>query len=361
MYLDYAATTPLDPEVEEGMRALRGIFGHPGSVHQEGQRARRALEEARERAAHLLGVEPRTLLFTSGGAEANLWALLGVALARGRGHVVASAVEHASLLQALRVLERLGFGVTRLPPDPEGRIHPEALARALRPDTFLVSVMAANHEVGTLYPLGELAEVAHAHGALFHTDAAMLPGRLPFRPEEEGVDLASLSAHKFYGPKGVGLLWVRRGVSFFPRAEGTLDPVLAQGLALALEKAFRLLPEEGPRLLALTRRLEEGLLGVEGVWRQGPKEGLPGLINVGVAGVEGETLFLALDLLGLRVSVGSACPSGGLEPSHVLLAMGKSPKEALASVRFSLGRFTTEEEVEGAVAAFREAVARARA
>lgn len=371
VYLDYAATTPLDPEVGEAMREVEGVLGNPNSIHRFGQEARRVLEGARERIAALLGARPREVVFTAGGSEADALALLGVALARGKGHVVSTEVEHAAVLGALRLLERLGFAVTRLRPDRQGLVYPEQVEEALRPDTFLVSVMAANNELGTLYPVREMAQVAHAHGALFHTDAVQAVGQVPFRMDEVGADLVSLSAHKFYGPKGVGALLVRQGVDLVPlipgkqeggRRGGTQSPVLAHGMAVALEKALRLLPEESRRLLGLRRRLEGGLLAVEGVELNGPPEGrLPKLVNVTAKGADGEALLLAMDLLGVAVSSGSACSAGSLEASHVLLAIGRSREEAKASLRFSLGRFTTEAEVDRAVEAFREAVARARA
>jgi len=370
VYLDYAATTPLDPEVREAMGEVEGIFGNPSSIHRFGQEARKILEGAREKVAALLGVKPREVVFTASGSEADALALLGVALARGQGHVVSTEVEHSAVLGALKLLERLGFSVTRLRPDRHGLVYPEQVREALRKDTFLVSVMAANNELGTLYPVAEIAQVVHAHGALFHTDAVQAMGQVPFSVGEVGADLLSLSAHKFYGPKGIGALVVRQGVELFPlvpgkqeggRRGGTQSPVLAHGLAVALEKALRLLPEEASRLLALRRRLEAGLLAVEGVELNGhPERRLPKLVNVTVRGADGEALLLAMDLLGVAVSSGSACSAGSLEPSHVLLAIGRSPKEAKASLRFSLGRFTTEAEVDRAVEAFREAVARAR-
>ncbi|WP_341474599.1 cysteine desulfurase family protein [Thermus albus] len=370
IYLDYAATTPLDNEVQEAMRQVEGVFGNPNSIHRFGQEARRVLEGARERIAGLLGVRPREVVFTGSGSEADALALLGVALAKGKGHVVSTEVEHSAVLGALRLLERLGFSVTRLKPDRFGLVYPEQVEEALRPDTILVSVMAANNELGTLYPIREMAHIAHAHGVLFHTDAVQAVGQVPFRVDEVGADLVSLSAHKFYGPKGIGALVVRQGVDLFPlvpgkqeggRRGGTQSPLLAQGMAVALEKALRLLPEESARLLALRRRLEAGLFSLEGVELNGhPERRLPKLVNVTVKGADGEALLLAMDLLGVAVSSGSACSAGSLEPSHVLLAIGRSPKEARASLRFSLGRYTTEAEVDRAVEVFREAVVRAR-
>ncbi|MFN4071878.1 MAG: cysteine desulfurase family protein [Thermus sp.] len=371
VYLDYAATTPLDLEVQEAMRQVEGVFGNPNSVHRFGQEARKVLEGARERIAGLLGVRPREVVFTASGSEADALALLGVALAKGKGHVVSTEVEHSAVLGALRLLERLGFAVTRLRPDRFGLVYPEQLEEALRPDTVLVSVMAANNELGTLYPIREMAEIAHARGVLFHTDAVQAVGQVPFRADEVGADLVSLSAHKFYGPKGIGALLVRQGVDLFPlvpgkqeggRRGGTQSPALAHGMAVALEKALRLLPKESSRLLTLRRRLEEGLLSVEGVELNGhPERRLPKLVNVTVKGADGEALLLAMDLMGVAVSSGSACSAGSLEPSHVLLAIGRSPREARASLRFSLGRHTTEAEVDRAVEVFKEAVARARA
>ncbi|WP_243090423.1 cysteine desulfurase family protein [Thermus neutrinimicus] len=371
VYLDYAATTPLDLEVQEAMRQVEGVFGNPNSVHRFGQEARKVLEGARERIAGLLGVRPREVVFTASGSEADALALLGVALAKGKGHVVSTEAEHSAVLGALRLLERLGFAVTRLRPDRFGLVYPEQLEEVLRPDTVLVSVMAANNELGTLYPIREMAEIARARGVLFHTDAVQAVGQVPFRADEVGADLVSLSAHKFYGPKGIGVLLVRQGVDLFPlvpgkqeggRRGGTQSPALAHGMAVALEKALRLLPKESSRLLTLRRRLEEGLLSVEGVELNGhPERRLPKLVNVTVKGADGEALLLAMDLMGVAVSSGSACSAGSLEPSHVLLAIGRSPREARASLRFSLGRHTTEAEVDRAVEVFKEAVARARA
>ncbi len=370
IYLDYAATTPLDPEVREAMHGVEGVYANPNSVHRPGQEARRILEEARERIAHLLGCRPREVVFTASGSEADALALLGVALARGRGHIVSSQVEHSAVLGALRLLESLGYSLTLLPPDREGLVHPEQVREALRPDTILVSLMAANNETGVLMPIREVAALCRERGVLFHTDAVQAIGQIPFRMDEVGADLVSLAAHKFYGPKGIGAFLIRQGVEVFPlipgkqeggRRGGTQSPVLAHGMAVALEKALRLMPEEAPRLLALRRRLEAGLLAVPGVELNGhPERRLPKIVNVTVKGADGEALLLAMDLLGVAVSSGSACSAGSLEPSHVLLALGRSREEARASLRFSLGRFTTEGEIDQALEAFRRAVAQAR-
>ncbi|RDI95473.1 cysteine desulfurase [Meiothermus sp. QL-1] len=370
IYLDYAATTPLDPEVRAAMEAWQGVYGNPSSVHALGREARRLLEEGRERLAAAIGCRPRELVLTSGGTEANALAIYGVALARGRGHLVSTQVEHSATLGALRGLEALGFEVTLLPPDPYGLVHPEQVAEALREDTLLVSVMTVNNELGSLYPIEAIAEVCRARGVLFHTDAVQAVGTVPCRVEALGADLVSLAAHKFYGPKGIGALYVRKGVELFPllpgkqeqgRRGGTENPLAVYGMGLAAEKAVRLLPEESQRLLALRERLERRLLALEGVELNGhPTQRSPKHVNVTARGADGEGLLLNLDLLGVAVSSGSACSSGSLEPSHVLLALGRSREDARASVRFSLGRFTTEEEVEAAARAFAEALARSR-
>ncbi|KGQ21582.2 cysteine desulfurase [Thermus filiformis] len=363
IYLDHAATTPLDPEVRTGMERVAEAFGNPSSVHAEGRRARQVLDEARERLAALLKARPKEVVFTSGGSEADALALIGTALARGRGHLVSTQVEHSAVLESLKLLQKLGFEVTLLPPDRFGLVYPEQVAEALRPDTILVSVMAANNEIGTLYPVEEIARLCRERGVVFHTDFVQAATELSV---PEGPHLLSLSAHKFYGPKGVGALLVR-GVELFPlipgRQErglrgGTPNPALAYGMALALEKARR---EDLSRILRLRQALEEGLLAVEGVELNGhPKRRLAKLVNVTVRGADGEALLMAMDLLGVAVSSGSACSAGSLEPSHVLLAIGRTREEARASLRFSLGRYTTLEEVKEAVNRFRQAVEMAR-
>ncbi|AWR86608.1 cysteine desulfurase family protein [Meiothermus taiwanensis] len=370
IYLDYAATTPLDPEVRAAMEGVLEEYGNPSSIHQLGRRARSLLEEGRERLARALGCKPRELVLTSGGSEADALALYGVALARGRGHLVSTAVEHSAVLQTLKNLERLGFEVTLLWPDRQGLIYPEQVAEALRPETILVSVMTVNNELGTLYPVRQIAEVCRARGVLLHTDAVQALGTVPCQVETLGADLISLAAHKFYGPKGVGALYVRKGVELFPIIPGkqeqgyrggteNLPAVYGQGLAA--EKAVARLAEESRRLLALRGRLEARLLALPGVVLNGhPTLRSPKHVNVTVQEADGEGLLLNLDLLGVAVSSGSACSSGSLEPSHVLLAIGRSKEEAKASVRFSLGRYTTEAEVDQAAQVFAEAVGRSR-
>ncbi|WP_027892629.1 cysteine desulfurase family protein [Calidithermus chliarophilus] len=371
IYLDYAATTPLDGEVKAAMERAFAAWGNPSSVHAYGRAAKALLEESHERVARALGARPREIVFTSGGTEADALAVYGVALARGRGHLVTSQIEHSAVLTAMKGLERLGYEVSYLTPEPRtGMVYPEQVAEALRPDTLLVSLMAVNNELGTVYPLREVAEVCKARGVLFHTDAVQAAGTLPLEVKELGADLLSLAAHKFYGPKGAGALYVRKGLELFPVAPGKQEQGLrggtenlpaVYGLGLALERAVALLPQETPRLLALRERLEAALLALPGVELNGhPTARSPKHVNVTALGADGEGLLLNLDLMGVAASSGSACASGSLEPSHVLTAIGRSKAEAKASVRFSLGRHTTEAEVDEAARVFAQAVERSR-
>lgn len=372
IYLDYAATTPLDPEVKAGMERVLDIYGNPSSVHLAGREAKNLLEEGREKTARALGCKPRELILTAGGTESDAMAILGLALAKGKGHIVSTQIEHSAVLTALKNLERLGFSVTLLTPDPTGMIYPEQLAEALRSDTFLVSVMAVNNELGTVYPVLQMAQLCRERGIVFHTDAVQAFGTIPSRTEDLGADLISVAAHKFYGPKGVGALYIRKGLGLelFPLLPGkqeqgyrggteNLPAVVGMGLAAA--KADLLLEHETQRLLALRVRLEAGLLAIDGIELNGhPTLRSPKHVNVLAQGADGEGLLLNLDLMGVAASSGSACASGSLEPSHVLSAIGRSKAEAKASVRFSLGRFSTEAEINQAIAVFRQAVERSR-
>lgn len=370
IYLDYAATTPLDPEVRAALEEVLEVYGNPSSIHGYGRQAKSLLEASRERLARVLGCKPRELILTSGGTEADALALYGLALARGRGHLLSTRVEHSAVLLALKNLERLGYAVTLLEPDRYGLIYPEQVAEAIRADTLLVSVMTVNNEIGTLYPIRQIAEVCHARGVLLHTDAVQALGSVPCTVEVLGADLISLAAHKFYGPKGVGALYVRKGIELFPILPGkqeqgyrggTENLPAVYGMGLAAEKAVALLEEESQRMLALRRRLEAQLLALPGVELNGhPALRSPKHLNVTVRDADGEGLLLNLDLLGVAASSGSACASGSLEPSHVLLAIGRSKEEAKASVRFSLGRFNTEAEIDQAARVFAEAVGRSR-
>lgn len=370
IYLDYAATTPLDPDVKAGMERVLDVFGNPSSVHSAGREAKNLLEEGREKAAKALGCKPRELLLTAGGTESDAMAVLGVALAKGKGHIISTQIEHSAVLTALKNLERLGFESTLLAPDSTGMIYAEQVQEALRSDTILVSLMAVNNELGTIYPVKEIAELLRSKGIPFHTDAVQAFGTVPSRVEDLGADLISIAAHKFYGPKGIGALYMRKGLGLelFPIMPGkqeqgyrggTENLPAVYGMGLAAEKAVRDLEADTAKLLSLRERLERGLLAIPNTALNGhPILRSPKHVNVMAKGADGEGLLLNLDMMGIAASSGSACASGSLEPSHVLTAIGRSKAEGKASVRFSLGRFTTEAEIDRTIGAFRTAVER---
>jgi cysteine desulfurase len=373
IYLDHNATTPLRAEVVEAIGAtLRERWGNPSSTHAEGAAARAALERAREQVAALLGAAPRDLLFTSGASEANNQALRG-ALARGRGrHVVTSTVEHPSVEEPLRTLEAEGVTVTRVAVDAEGRLDPDALAAALRDDTALVSVILANNETGVLQDAAKLAEAAHARGALFHLDATQAVGKLPLDVVALGADLLSGTAHKLNGPKGTGFLLdrtrpgvpalVEGGPQERRRRGGTENVAGAVGLGVACALAGAELEARRRHVAALRDALWEGLRArVPGVRRNGSATHvLPNTLNVEFEGAAGELLLEALDLEGVAVSAGAACHSGSIEPSPVLLAMGRTPEQARGSLRFSVGPSNTAAEIERVLALLPALVARVR-
>jgi len=362
IYLDHNATTPLLPAVVERMTVvLRDEFGNPSSVHHFGQQAKAAIDEARTDAANLIGAEPSEVLFTSGGTEADNIAIRGAAEAletTGRRHLVASAIEHEAVLNTLKALAKRGWRVTLLPVDQSGVVSPAALREALADDTAVVSVMHANNEIGTIQPVAELARAAHERGALFHTDAVQSAGKIAVDVKTLGVDMLSMSAHKFYGPKGVGALWIRRGLRVMPiltggrqersRRAGTENVSGIVGMGVAARIASGKMAEEGRRLSALRDRLEAGILGaVPGTAVNGsPGARVPNTSNISFDRVEAESLLIALDLQGVAVSTGSACSSGTLEPSHVLKAMGFNAHRTQNSIRFSLGAANTEAEID---------------
>jgi len=362
IYLDYNATTPTAPEVVAAMAPFFGDnFANPSSLHQPGQRARGPVLRAREQVAALLGAAgPEEIIFTGGGSEADNLALKGVCYAlRGRGrHVVTSAVEHPAVLGTCEWLAAEGWDVTFLGVDAGGRVDPAALADALRDDTVLVSIMHANNEIGTVEPIAALVAAARSRGVLFHTDAVQTVGKIPFTVGELGVDLLSLSAHKFYGPKGVGALYARRGVELVPvihgghqengRRAGTHNTPGIVGLAAALDLAVSHAAAEGDRLRRLRDRLRDGVLArVPTAVVVGARDALmPNTLNVCFPRVDGEAVMLALDMEGIAVSTGSACASGSTEPSHVHLACGVPAEVARGSIRFSLGRYTTAGDVD---------------
>jgi cysteine desulfurase len=370
IYLDHAATTPLRREALDAMLPyLTEHQGNPSSIYASGRRGRQALDEAREVVAGFIGAAPREIVFTAGGTEADNLAIKGAAWAasaNGR-HIVTSAIEHKAVLPACGVLARSGFEVTYRPVDGYGRDAPADVADAITEHTVLVSVMLANNEVGTIEPIAEIGRLCRERSVLFHTDAVQAAGHLPIDVDALGVDLLSLAAHKVYGPKGVGALFVRRGTALLPqlqggsqerqRRAGTENVAGIAGFARALEL---LEPGDGPEA-ELRDRLIAGLGAVEGVSLTGhPTERLANSASFVVDGVEGGDLVSALDLEGIEASTGSACTSGSTEPSHVLLAMGIEPQAAHGSLRLTVGRETTAEEVERAISVTRDVIARLR-
>jgi len=374
--MDANATTPLLPEVFEAMRPFYlEHYGNASSIHQQGQQARSAVDRAREAIAGLLHCRPAEVVFTSGGTESDNLALFGV-LSPG-DHLITSTIEHHAVLHAAQSLESRGVEVTFLPVTPQGIVEPSALLAALKPNTRLVSIMYANNETGAVQPIDALAGIAHAGGALFHTDAVQAAGKLPLDVSPHGflkdVDLLTISGHKIYAPKGIGILYVRRSVQLAPmfhggsherqRRAGTENVPGIVGLGKAVEISAASLHNDGPAKLAVLRdRLEQGILsqieetGVNGAGA--PR--VANTTNIYFDHVEAEALLIALDLKGLSVSGGSACQSGASEPSHVLTAMGLSAARARASIRFSLSKLTTEAEVDEALRLIPEAVAHLR-
>ena len=362
IYLDHNATTPLHPEVVERMTAvLRDEFGNPSSVHHFGQRAKAILDEARSQVAGLIGGEPSEIVFTSGGTEADNFALRGVAEAldsTGRKHVISTSFEHEAVLVTVKALARRGWRTTLLSVDQSGCVDPAALETAITDDTAIVSVMHANNEIGTIQPIAELAAIARAHGALFHTDAVQSVAKIPVDVRALGVDLLSLSAHKFNGPKGAGALWIKRGARVTSiltggkhernRRAGTENVAGIAGLGQAAELARAKLTTESPRIASLRDRLETAVLErVPGTVINGSRDRrVPNTTNISFEGIEAESLLIALDLEGVAVSTGSACSSGTLEPSHVLRAMGFPAHRTQNSIRISLGWGNTDEQVD---------------
>jgi len=371
IYLDHAATTPLDGRVREAMRPFfEQTFGNASSVHREGQEARAALERSRAAIARAVGAQPGELVFTSGGTESDNLAVTGVFRAlrkKGRTHIVTSAAEHHAVLECVEALRADGAEVTVLPVDGSGRVAPDAVGAAVSDRTCLVTVMHANNEVGTMTDIPAIAAVAHRHGALLHTDAVQSFGKVALPVRELGADLMSVSAHKLYGPKGIGALFVRSGTvleALFHgggqergRRPGTENVALAAGFALAAELSLESMERESARLRTLRDSLEAKLRGrFPGLLINGDvRERLPHILNVSFAlppfAGGGETLVLSMDLEGIAVSSGSACTSGSVQPSHVLLAMGRDRAAAKASLRFSFGRANREEDVDDVLAA----------
>jgi cysteine desulfurase len=375
IYLDHAATSPLRPAVLEAMLPyLREHGGNPSSLHASGRRARQGIDESREVIADAIRAQPREVVFTASGTEADNLAIKGVGWAatpRGR-HIVTTAVEHKAVLNGVAILERSNFEVTLVPVDEFGRVDPQAVAGALTDRTTLVSVMAANNEVGTIQPIVEIGEIVRGHPARFHVDAVQAAAHQPIDVDAWQADLVSLSAHKLGGPQGVGALFVRRGTTMLPQLHGgsqerqrragteNVAGIVGFGAAVALARAG--MDAENDRLRRLGDRLRDGLLALDGVTLSGhPVERLANNTSVLVAGVEGGDLVAALDLEGVEVSTGSACTSGSTDPSHVLLAMGVDPALAHGSIRITTGPETSEADVERALQVFGAVLPRLRA
>jgi len=366
VYFDYNATTPVSPEAAEAVaRATRDLFGNASSVHHYGQQAKAVLDDARSATAELLHADPSEIVFTSGGTEADNLAIRGTAEAieaTGRRHLVVSAIEHEAVLNTAKALARRGWTVTTLPVDQTGVASPDQLKAVISDQTALVSVMHANNEIGTIQRIAELAAIAHERGALLHTDAVQSVGKIPVDVKALGVDLLALSAHKFNGPKGAGALFVKRGTRMLAtmtggkhernRRAGTENVPALVGLGVAARQSIAKMNSEAARVSGLRDSLEEGILrGVAGTAVNGSRTSrVPNTTNISFDRIEAESLLIALDLEGIAVSTGSACSSGTLEPSHVLRAMGYPAHRAQNSLRFSLGLFSTQEEVDRAVA-----------
>ena len=359
VYLDHNASTPVHPEVLETMLPyFSERFGNPSSIHGFGREAREGLDTARERISSFLRVSKDEVVFTSGGTESDNMAIKGVAAARGRGHLVTSAVEHHAVLRTCETLAKQGFDLTVLPVDGHGRVNPDDVRRAMRPDTILVTIMHANSEVGTIQPVAEIGRITREHGVVFHVDGVQTFGKLPLDLDALNIDLLSFSGHKIYGPKGIAGLYIRKGTKMASvqhggeherrRRAGTENVPGAVGLGKAVEVRARDMASEETRVRGLRDRLWTGLSErVPEVRLNGhPTERLPGTCNVCFRHIESESIVLGLDLKGIGVSAGSACTSGSVEPSHVLVAMGVPLDWAMGTVRCSLGRTTTAEDID---------------
>ncbi len=361
IYMDNAATTALCPEALSAMLpCFAEVFGNASSIHGEGRKARKYLEDARKTVANCIGAKSQEVYFTSGGTESDNWAVKGAAFAnREKGsHIITTRIEHHAVLNACKWLEKQGFRVTYLPVDEYGLVDPKDVEKAVTDETILISVMAANNEVGTLQPVAEIGRIAKDHGIMFHTDAVQSAGAVPVDADGWQADLLSLSGHKFHGPKGVGALYVRTGTKIDIFMHGgaqergkrasTENVAGAVGMAAALKKAVENLEENGMKLLYLRDRLIHGILeAIPGARLNGhPLNRLPGNVNVSIPDVDGRALLLQLDLMGVAASIGSACTSGSTDPSHVLLAMGLPLDAARGSLRLTLTDTNTEDETD---------------
>ena len=376
IYLDNAATTRVRPEVAEAdLPAMTETYGNASSVHSFGREAKKAMEKARAQVAAAIGAKKEEIYFTAGGSEADNWAIKGAAHAlRKKGlHIITTAIEHHAVLHTCQALEKEGFEVTYLPVDEYGLVTPEQVEAAIRPDTILVSVMAANNEIGTIEPIAEIGAVCRAHKVLFHTDAVQAVGHMPLDVAAMQIDMLSLSGHKFYAPKGVGALYIRTGVRIENlieggaqernRRAGTENVPAIVGMGRAIELITAEMAEENARISGLRDRLIAGILDAipESRLNGHPTKRLPGNVNVSIRYIEGEALLLSLDMAGIAASSGSACTSGSLDPSHVLLAIGLPHEIAHGSLRLTIGRDNTQAEIDRVLEELPKIVSRLRA
>lgn len=374
IYLDHGATTKMHPEVLETiMPYMTEVYGNPSSIHFFGREVRKALEEAREKVAKAIGAEPREIIFTSGGTESDNLAIRGVARAMHKkgNHIITSAVEHHAVIDTCKALQDEGFEITTVPVDEYGLVDVKDVEAAITDQTILITIMMGNNEVGTVMPVAEIGKLARERGITFHTDAVQAIGSLPVNVNDIQCDLLSMSAHKFYGPKGVGALYVRKGTklkvySFGGVQERKMRPGTENvpgiiGMGKAIELATTDLEQKTAKVRKLRDRLIEGLMQIEHTKLNGhPEQRLPGSVNVSIQYVEGESLILSLDLKGIAASSGSACTSGSLDPSHVLMAMGMDHQTAHGSLRLTLGRENTVEEIDYVLEVIPEVVTRLR-
>jgi cysteine desulfurase len=375
IYLDYNATTPLRTEVLEAMLPyLQRHFGNPSSVHWAGRQAKHGVEEAREQIAEFLHCRPAEVLFTSGGTESNTLALSGAlnAMRHKGNHVISTAIEHSSILAPLDALTKEGVSVALLPVNGDGCVSADDLVAALRPETMLVSISLANHEIGTIQPIAALSRIVKERGICFHVDAVQAAGKLPLDVNSLGVDLLSLSAHKISGPKGTGALYVRKGTALSPllrggpqereKRAGTENVAAIVGFGIAATLAAQELETSAAHCCHLTHQLCEGIVQrVPGTFLNSPTHyRLPNTLNVGFSNATGEGLMMGLDLAGIAVSTGSACAAGSLEPSHVLIALGRNAEEAKSALRFSVGKETTGQEINSVLEVLPQVVERVR-
>lgn len=366
IYMDHGATTPISPAAREAIFENLELFGNPSSLYSLGRKAKNKIKESRQIIADAIGALPEEIYFTSGGSESNSWAIRGTAEERGLGHIITTAVEHPSVLNACESLERKGWSVTRLSVNQEGRVFARQVLEAVREDTILISVMAANNEVGTIMPVEEIGRAAGEKGILFHSDAVQAAGHIPLNAQEMGMDLCSLSGHKFGAPKGTGVLYIRKGVRIAPwihgggqeqgRRGGTENTLGIIAMAAALDSSVRQQRQAAKKLDELTKQLARGVLQIDGARRTSPENRLPGTISFVFEGVDGNQLIHRLDRKGLCVSGGSACSSGTGQVSHVLLAMGYEHSLAQSALRFSLSEHNTESQVKDAARLVTETV-----